>query len=137
MAVNNFRCPSKAEGCRYAPPVAILFPHHPRILGFFSEQPTISFVPAIDTLERGKTVTVSCTANFASPHEVDMTKIPDIIPKLSLWIGGQRKGDASTEWSETIGVASKLLIVSKKSCSNHVGKLPGNIRNEMLLPINF
>ncbi|KAK2175476.1 hypothetical protein NP493_729g01018 [Ridgeia piscesae] len=74
------------------------------------EQPTIAFVPAIDTLERGKTVTVSCTANFASPHEVDMKKISDSIPKLSLWIGGQRKGVVSTEWSETIGVASKLSI---------------------------
>ena len=111
--MNNFRCPAES----------ILFRHHPHILVLFPEQPTISFVPAIDTLEMGKTVTVSCTADFASPHEVDMKKIPDSIPKLSLWIGGQRKGVLSTEWSETKGVASKLSIVSTKSCSNHVGKL--------------
>ena len=93
-------------------------------------------MPAIDTLERGETVTVSCTANFASPREAYMNNISDSIPKLSLWIGGQRKGVVSTEWSETIGVASKLSIVSTNSCSNHVGKLPGNIRNVMRLPIN-
>ena len=125
--MNNLRCPAES----------VLFPHHLRILVLFSEQPTVSFVPAIETLERGKTVTVSCTAHFASPHEVDMKKIPDRIPKLSLWIGGERKGDVSTKWSDTIGVASKLSTVSTKSCLNHVGKLPGNIQNAMLFPVIF
>ncbi|KAK2175478.1 hypothetical protein NP493_729g01014, partial [Ridgeia piscesae] len=86
------------------------------------EQPTISFVPAIDTLERGETVTVSCTANFASPREAYMNNISDSIPKLSLWIGGQRKGVVSTEWSETIGVASKLSIVNPVSKVDYVPK---------------